>query len=157
MQTSNFSTLHSSRHAPLPPPCRRPSRAAGGCISTVLGKVIGSDGTRRKRRSIGHGGAGGPRLTLTGRGASVAGATEYRWLVRHSSSHLIPRYSFTVLRMHHRIAKSASNRILLRQSWVCAAQEDGILDRSQDSHVHCIGQFRGPSHPIPSPQFTRCA
>jgi uncharacterized protein YodC (DUF2158 family) len=157
---ANEQFFHASLLPTRPPPPLPPSvKSSRGCISTVLGKVIGSDGTRRKRRSIGHGGAGGPRLTLTGRGASVAGATEYRWLVRHSSSHLIPKYSFTVLYSVCiiELQKVPATCILLRQSWVCTAQEDGILDRSQDSHVHCIGQFRGPSHPIPSPQFTRCA
>jgi hypothetical protein len=63
---------------------------------------------------------------------------------------LIPRYSFTVLYASSNCKKCQKTCISLRQSWVCAVQEDGILDRSRDSHVHCIGQFRGPSHPIPS-------
>ena len=55
--------------------------------------------------------------------------------------------------MHHRIAKSARNLycILLRQSWVCAAQEDGILDRAGfPCPLHRAISRPIPSHPIPS-------
>jgi hypothetical protein len=130
-----------------------------------------SDGTRGREEKIDRSWRCGRAEADAYRSRGICGWGHRipRWLVRQSRSHLIPRYSFTVLYASSNCKKCQKTCISLRQSWVCAVQEDGILDRSRDSHVHCIGQFRGPSHPIPShvpmfpcshlppPQFTRCA
>jgi hypothetical protein len=166
LSMANDQLFHASllpTHARPPPPPLPPSvKSSRGCSSTVLGKAaeVVTEPEEEKIDRYSNGGAGGPRLTLTltGRGASVAGATEYRWLVRHNRSHLIPRYSFSALFASSNCKKCQKPVLYLTQAIVGVRRARRWHSRPPAGFPCPLHRaISRPIHPPPLPQFTQCA